>query len=1825
MKKKLTILAFSLLLAVGWTNVAQAQLKSEPKLKSLTQEVMKPATDVSSPIVKWGLKSEFLNDDQRTETNSVSGESKLKTSVRAPKRENNTITADVALTRAQYEEFTYDWVDANNTLHRNVKITEPVTNAYQMAYLLGTTYMNPNIPGIQYTAVWDQAVGYSNVEFGWDLPGNTRWHDATPTEITYNDITISIPSWFIDFDYIYVQSNGVTVEGGSWSYAVNNTSLPSGWGGTVTLSAENNGCCTQSGGGTIVIPHSIIDGKENVTVVMSARKYQSSSSSVNCTVTIAGATPESNEYTTTDYAEKTWSINPQSGGGSLSGNYYGDLRIDLPSYNMTLYSITVANANGTTITSWDGTTAINNNQYASYTSNNNTYYAYTLPGWEYTHYFTYYSVNSTPYGYMAATNGGSIIIPGSLLDGTPRITVTIRAYSDTDGEVLSVNSVGKTVTTSLDTYTWTFQGTTETAARITPPYQNGYTVFLVKVDDNATNEPRYTSTWSDVIDYFDTHIDEVVLLTDGTRLNTDTEDAGTMYSYSGELNRFYFISKGKTYELYPFMNGDGLYDGAPTYSMYEEFSAHQPYSDAADITDFYSKLLYGNSYNVVHDCQGVNLLEHYFSMSGKTGDEHKSMTNLIFWIPDHRSKTNVRTYDEEYLPHVGLYTIWLEAEAERAANYSTSNRMYDVTLDWVSSLNTILDFDVDQDYELWVYIYDEQGNPIADYKVLDRLQMQDLLIHNETTFTYQVPQLATSQTIVYRVKGWPKDAPNNPAKGGDFFALSNLDPVLIPGYENFLSLGVEHYESDFALDVEHNYYRNFLTVDNENPDNALTANRIENGEGEYELYRYDVAKPTQMTKAADLLFTVGNNKVTYDITYANQDYVDEANVYNEYNNANLQGYTNPDNLGCPIHGEIANISEGGGAPVITDKYVKVTSSSDLTSGQYLIVYEIDGTSGVAFNGGLTTLDAGNNNIPVTIDNYTIPANSTTNAASFMIDVARGTVQSASGYYIGQNSASNGMLSSNTTYYTNTFSMNGTDGVIQGAGGYQLRFNSASGNDNYRFRYYASTSQKAIQLYKRVNTGSDATTNTDVTVGPTNSYATTYTYTVDGVTLSSGGDLGWGSYMRLNGTTTISTTEGTITKIVVIGSNTSYPVSRLTPASGTYAVANNVGIWTGNGASVSFTSTNAAYVTSLIVTVTKTGSGGGSSTDGYTLLNNFLDNSTYTQVGQVVFTLPWKSIQVKLQDTSAGTSSGYFMIQNGGKLRFVMPAGYNNANVKFVVHNAPASSNYYFGTFTLSSSTGDTQTITINEGSSTYADKDYEAIFMGISSGDVITITGTHTVDGTPYNYSPDFKYIHVYVQGGTGGIGKNDALNLDAIKFVDQFKAETKDDTHPYRYGYVLKAVGSNQESGRPEIPVLHTNSTVQGFYSLDEINDDVDAYVVDPVDVMNAEVNMTLSRDPEIYYYTLDRKPSTVSNAQWEAISKLQKREDDSYNEMLTDLPQYDDQVCNPPAVTTPPTPWIVDRFDNYDVKTGGYNSFMSYVPVIWTHGDQKNRRVKWNIENRHNSYGSPIWKTGVAKVELISATAERQNSASTNWTYGGDECSLYILDKVVADAKMPTVNNVNYVPYMFRLFVKSKNHKLRGYKYVAEGVDPNKPGEHYDGDVIDNDTLLCVWSGFVNDPHNADYGVTITSREENGATIYTFNKVKVDRTDPDGEWDKNKENAIFAGLEDIIQGEGENMTINKNDLTIMVRFYYLVDGFDASVPASMRGEGSDPAGYGVEGSGDPSPWTAITDVFYNATVESVTYVNTLGMTSDKPFDGVNIVITRYTNGRTITQKVVR
>ncbi len=142
-------------------------------------------------------------------------------------------------------------------------------------------------------------------------------------------------------------------------------------------------------------------------------------------------------------------------------------------------------------------------------------------------------------------------------------------------------------------------------------------------------------------------------------------------------------------------------------------------------------------------------------------------------------------------------------------------------------------------------------------------------------------------------------------------------------------------------------------------------------------------------------------------------------------------------------------------------YCKVTSESDLTDGDYLIVCE---SQNVAFDGSLAKLDAVSNNIGVSISDSRILSTEKTDASAFTFSVSEGSLRSKSGYYIGKKDKNNGMDTNATTAQKNTvtFDSNG-NASITGTGGYALRFNKTS--DQMRFRYFKTSSQAPVQLYK----------------------------------------------------------------------------------------------------------------------------------------------------------------------------------------------------------------------------------------------------------------------------------------------------------------------------------------------------------------------------------------------------------------------------------------------------------------------------------------------------------------------------------------------------------------------------------------------------------------------------------------------------------------------------------------------------------------------------------------------------------------------------------------
>lgn len=158
----------------------------------------------------------------------------------------------------------------------------------------------------------------------------------------------------------------------------------------------------------------------------------------------------------------------------------------------------------------------------------------------------------------------------------------------------------------------------------------------------------------------------------------------------------------------------------------------------------------------------------------------------------------------------------------------------------------------------------------------------------------------------------------------------------------------------------------------------------------------------------------------------------------------------------------------------TSSFVKVTETDDITDGEYLIVYEGDAThAAVAFDGSLETLDAASNGIAVSITDSKIAATDALKAATFTIDVTNGTLQSASGQYIGVSSNSNGLKQTDedAETYKNSFAIDDNDHAVIAAffegSTMSLRYNYA--NNQQRFRYYSNAGQQPIALYKLTET------------------------------------------------------------------------------------------------------------------------------------------------------------------------------------------------------------------------------------------------------------------------------------------------------------------------------------------------------------------------------------------------------------------------------------------------------------------------------------------------------------------------------------------------------------------------------------------------------------------------------------------------------------------------------------------------------------------------------------------------------------------------------------
>lgn len=270
--------------------------------------------------------------------------------------------------------------------------------------------------------------------------------------------------------------------------------------------------------------------------------------------------------------------------------------------------------------------------------------------------------------------------------------------------------------------------------------------------------------------------------------------------------------------------------------------------------------------------------------------------------------------------------------------------------------------------------------------------------------------------------------------------------------------------------------------------------------------------------------------------------------------------------------------------------------------------------------------------------------------------------------------------------------------------------------------------------------------------------------------------------------------------------------------------------------------------------------------------------------------------------------------------------------------------------------------------------------------------------------------INVPIQGY---LAVNDGIiDMDGIMFVDRLSADVSTNMHPNRYGYVLKSNDVEKSSNVVIVPVMKINTTLDGFYTQQEIINDVDASLI--AGVKNANVEMFLEPLTPIYYYTLERGNNCTPN---ELISRLQRRTDGTFMEMDDYLSDEEGFVYEP---------GVINRYDT-NVITGQYGDYMSYLATVWTFGQDR-------IDYTENSYGSPILKTGVADLMMV---VSGNAGEGPRWhDEDGNLCMIYN-PVIEVMAEMPNYASVEYEPYMYRVWRLCEN--IRNYQMDPGGFPVN------------------------------------------------------------------------------------------------------------------------------------------------------------------------------------------
>ena len=465
---------------------------------------------------------------------------------------------------------------------------------------------------------------------------------------------------------------------------------------------------------------------------------------------------------------------------------------------------------------------------------------------------------------------------------------------------------------------------------------------------------------------------------------------------------------------------------------------------------------------------------------------------------------------------------------------------------------------------------------------------------------------------------------------------------------------------------------------------------------------------------------------------------------------------------------------------------------------------------------------------------------------------------------------------------------------------------------------------------------------------------------------------------------------------------------------------------------------------------------------------------------------------------------------------------------------------------------------------------------------------------------------------------------FDNFRLFDNFYESVADNNHPSQYRYQVEFSYGDQtaHSNKVSVYIHKTDMDVQGYTQNN----------IDSVD-LNHSLNATLRYIDEQVKYSSKQEILRYDAFRWKEGSENERKIMTNSTIDATTLEVTDTEVA--------PTGEADNGGNQYTLKMDGrtqgsvdinmdgnstatFEDFIVnqeagmyyYAPVVET----------FTGRGDYNTYGAPVQQTGVATIQAKVAEA----IISTGSFKVGDEPRLYAHYNVTLD--------------LSQLLIPSEDDPFKDYDLykvrVWRQVDPNLLNEEvFTGNKVGRNRAERITGDFLME--EVDYNTFSRSAVDNEhqTSLYKLGS-NTNLTKFHSNWTLSGSNEIMGTFGAVklrtTIAEGDSV-IDELPMHFIVRAYYTRT---ANIP-EVNTSGAKLANRGVDVAEDQKYYiaeyefthtltreniiTGIPSVVVDRNVSGVTYFNVMGQQSDKPFEGINIVVTHYSDGTTSTTKVLK